>query len=277
MTAATAAPQRVPLPYRVVRRCAETADTATFKLLPAGPALRPFRPGQFAMLYAFGVGGIPVSVSGLPTGEPALVHTVRAVGAVSRALYGLRAGDTVGVRGPYGNGWDLERAEGHDVLVIAGGIGLAPLRPLILDVLAKPARHGRLTVLIGARTPGDLLYRLQTRAWGAAARVAVTVDRPEAGWRGNVGVVTRLLGHGPWSPPGTCAFVCGPEPMIHAVAGHLMRAGVAPHRIQVSLERNMRCGEGTCGHCQLGPVLLCRDGPVTGWDRAAPLLAVKEL
>ncbi len=266
-----------PLPYRVVRRCPETADVATFKLLPDGPALRSFRPGQFAMLHAFGVGGIPVSVSGLPLGEPALVHTVRAVGAVSRALYGVKVGDTVGVQGPYGVGWGLERAVGCDVLVIAGGIGLAPLRPLILEVLAEPGRYGRLTVLIGARTPSDLLYRLQTRDWSAAARVAVTVDRPEAGWRGDVGMVTRLLGRGGGTPADTCAFVCGPEPMIHATAGDLVRAGVPPHRIQVSLERNMHCGEGNCGHCQLGPLLLCRDGPVTGWDRAEPLLAVKEL
>ncbi|MGW7549823.1 FAD/NAD(P)-binding protein [Streptomyces rimosus] len=266
-----------PLPYLVVRRCPETADVATFKLLPGGPALRPFRPGQFAMLHAFGVGGIPVSVSGLPLGEPALVHTVRAVGAVSRALYEVKVGDSVGVQGPYGVGWDLEQAVGRDVLVIAGGIGLAPLRPLILEVLAEAGRYGRLTVLIGARTPSDLLYRLQTRGWGAAARVAVTVDRPETGWRGDVGMVTRLLGRGGWAPADTCAFVCGPEPMIHATAGDLVRAGVPPHRIQVSLERNMRCGEGNCGHCQLGPLLLCRDGPVTGWDRADPLLAVKEL
>ncbi|MEN2423963.1 FAD/NAD(P)-binding protein [Streptomyces rimosus] len=267
----------VPLPYRVVRRCPETADVATFKLLPGGSALRPFRPGQFAMLHAFGVGGIPVSVSGLPLGEPALVHTVRAVGAASRALYGVKVGDTVGVQGPYGVGWGLERAVGCDVLVIAGGIGLAPLRPLILEVLAEAGRYGRLTVLIGARTPSDLLYRLQTRHWGAAARVAVTVDRPEAGWRGDVGMVTRLLGRGGWAPADTCAFVCGPEPMIHATAVDLVWAGVPPHRIQVSLERNVHCGEGTCGHCQLGPLLLCRDGPVTGWDRAEPLLAVKEL
>ncbi|MFD7664999.1 FAD/NAD(P)-binding protein [Streptomyces sp. NPDC059788] len=275
---ATAAPVGgVPLPYRVVRRCSETADVATFKLRPVGAALPPFRPGQFAMLYAFGVGEIPVSVSGLPDGEPALVHTVRAVGAVSRALCALRVDDTVGVRGPCGVGWDVEAAAGLDVLVIAGGIGLAPLRPLILEVLAEPGRYGRLNVLIGARTPSDLLYRLQTRAWGAAAHVAVTVDRPEAGWHGDVGVVTRLLGRGAWSPAATYAFICGPEPMIHATARDLVQAGVPPHRVQVSLERNMRCGAGTCGHCQLGPLLLCRDGPVTGWDRAEPLLAVKEL
>ncbi|KOG87448.1 FAD/NAD(P)-binding protein [Streptomyces varsoviensis] len=277
MNPAAARPSSRPFPYRVVRRARETADVATFELSPVGDALPPFRPGQFAMVYAFGVGEIPVSVSGLDDGEPTLVHTVRAVGAVSRALYGLRVGDTVGVRGPYGVGWDLASAAGLDVLVVAGGIGLAPLRPLILDGLAQPGRYGRLTVLIGARTPSDLLYRAQTRAWGAEAHIDVTVDHPEPDWRGDVGVVTRLLSRGTWSPSRVCAFVCGPEPMIHAVAGELVRAGTPPHRVQVSLERNMRCGEGFCGHCQLGSVLLCRDGPVTDWGRAEPLLAVKEL
>lgn len=267
----------VPVPYRVAWRRQETADTVTMKIHPVGRPLPEFRPGQFAMLYAFGVGEIPVSVSGLPAGENSLVHTVRAVGAVSRALYGLGVGDIVGVRGPYGVGWDLDTALGRDVLVIAGGIGLAPLRPLVLRMLAEPGRYGRISVLIGARTPSDLLYRLQARAWRTAARVAVTVDRPEPGWQGDVGVVTRLLPRVRWSPADTTAFVCGPEPMIHATARDLVRTGVPPHRVQVSLERNMRCGEGNCGHCQLGPLLLCRDGPVSGWDRAEPLLAVKEL
>ncbi len=273
----TAPASSVPVPYRVTWRRQETADTVTMKIRSVGRPLPEFRPGQFAMLYAFGAGEIPVSVSGLPAGENALVHTVRAVGAVSRALYSLNVGDPLGARGPYGIGWDLDTALGRDVLVIAGGIGLAPLRPLVLRMLAEPGRYGRISVLIGARTPSDLLYRRQARAWRTAAQVTVTVDRPEPGWQGDVGVVTRLLDRSRWTPADTTAFVCGPEPMIHATARDLVRAGVAPHRIRVSLERNMRCGEGNCGHCQLGPLLLCRDGPVSGWDRAEPLLAVKEL
>lgn len=267
----------VPVPYRVVRRCPETTDTVTFKLVPAGRALPPFVPGQFAMLCAFGIGEIPVSVSGLPLGEDALVHTVRTVGAVSDALYSLRTGDTVGVRGPFGTGWDLAAAEGRDVLVVAGGIGLAPLRPVVVDALADPARFGRLSVLIGARAPADLLYKLQTRAWGAVADVAVTVDRPAPGWSGSVGVVTRLLDRAAYRPADTVAYVCGPEPMIRATARALVARGVPGHRINVSLERNMRCGAGECGHCQLGPLLLCRDGPVVSWHRAEPLLTVPEL
>ncbi|MBZ4018760.1 FAD/NAD(P)-binding protein [Streptomyces purpurogeneiscleroticus] len=276
-TAYVAGAPAVPVPYRVVRRCPETADAATFKLAPAGETLSPFVPGQFAMLCAFGVGEIPVSVAGLPLGESALVHTVRTVGAVSDALYSMRPGATVGVRGPFGTGWDLGMAAGKDVLVIAGGIGLAPLRPVILDVLGERERFGRLSVLIGARTPADLLYKLQTQAWGATADVAVTVDRPAPGWRGSVGVVTRLLDRAVFRPADTVAYVCGPEPMIRATARELVMRGVPAHRIRVSLERNMRCGAAECGHCQLGPVLLCRDGPVIGWHCAEPLLSVPEL
>ncbi|MFC5720917.1 FAD/NAD(P)-binding protein [Streptomyces gamaensis] len=265
----------VPLPYRVVEARPETADTVTFRLEPAGAALPPFTPGRFAMVYAFGVGEIPVSVAGILPGG-GLLHTVRAVGAVSRALHGLRPGATVGMRGPFGTGWDLPLAAGDDLLVVAGGIGLAPVRPLVLAALAAPRDFGRLNVLVGARTPGDLLYRDELAGW-ARPYCGVTVDRPGPGWRGRVGVVTALLDDARFFPPRTSAFVCGPEVMIRATARELLHRGVRPGRILVSLERNMRCATGHCGHCQLGPLLLCRDGPVVGCDRAEPLLAVREL
>ncbi len=272
-------PPAVPLPYRVVRRRAETADTASFVLEPLDEALPPFRPGQFAMLYAFGVGDIPVSVSGILPHRHRLMHTVRAVGAVSTALCELGPGDTVGVRGPFGTVWDTSRAAGGDVLVIAGGIGLAPLRPLVYEVFRAPHRFRRVHVLIGARTPGDLVYRDETAVWAAAGPggTALTVDRPDAGWAGDVGLVTGLLGHARFDPPGTTAYVCGPEVMIRATARELVHRGLRPERVLVSLERTMRCGTGHCGHCQLGPLLLCRDGAVLGYDRAAPLLATREL
>ncbi|QES47046.1 oxidoreductase [Streptomyces venezuelae] len=265
----------VPLPYRVVDRRAETHDTVTLVLEPAGEALNPFVPGQFAMVYAFGIGEIPVSVSRLPGGQR-LAHTVRAVGAVSRALCGLPAGAAVGVRGPFGTNWDPAVARGQDLLIIGGGIGLAPLRPLIDSVLAEPYAYGRLNVLAGARTPGDLLYRDEFPAWGRPFGAA-TVDRPSGDWTGRVGVVTTLLDEALFTPANTTAFVCGPEVMIRATARALIHRGVRPDRIRVSLERNMRCATGHCGHCQLGPLLLCRDGPVVRYDRAEPLLTVREL
>ncbi|MFC5201112.1 FAD/NAD(P)-binding protein [Streptomyces kaempferi] len=266
-----------PLPYRVADTRAETADTRSVELVPADRELPPFSPGQFAMIYAFGVGEVPISVSTLCGPHGGLVHTVRAVGAVSTALYALRPGDTVGLRGPFGSGWELDAAAGQDVLVIAGGIGLAPLRPAVHAVLDRPAAHGRLGILVGTRTPDDLIYREDIERWRDRARVGVAVDRPAPDWQGSVGVVTTLLDAFDLRPDRTHALVCGPEVMMRHTARVLMGRGLAAHRVQVSLERNMRCATGHCGHCQLGPLLLCRDGPVVGYDRVARLLAVREL
>lgn len=266
----------VPVPYQVVRVAAETADTATITLEPVTSSLPRFAAGQFAMVYAFGVGDIPLSACGIDGHR--LSHTIRAVGAVSGALRRLRPGATVGVRGPFGTNWELPAAAGHDLLVVAGGIGLAPLRPLIREVLADPERYDRLSVLIGARTPRDLLYTDETDEWRTAgARVLVTVDRPDTAWRGDVGVVSTLLERSDFTPDRTTAFVCGPEVMIRATAHELAHRGLAPDRIRISLERTMHCGTGHCGHCQLGPLLLCRDGPVVPWTQAQPSLLVREL
>lgn len=266
-----------PLPYRVADAWAETADTRSIELVPTVRELPPFAAGQFAMIYAFGVGEVPISASALHGRHGGLVHTVRAVGAVSTALYRLCPGDTVGLSGPYGTGWDLEAAAGHDVLVIAGGIGLAPLRPVVHAVLDRPDQYGRLAVLIGARSPADLVFQNEIESWRGPARVQVTVDRAGTGWNGAVGVVTTLLDRLDLHPERTCALVCGPEVMMRHTARDLVVRGLVPHQVQVSLERNMRCATGHCGHCQLGPLLLCRDGPVVGYDRVAQLLQVREL
>ncbi|KIQ66377.1 oxidoreductase [Kitasatospora griseola] len=268
MTAAT-----TPVAYRVADRRQETADTVTLTLAPAARVLAPFRPGQFAMLYAFGVGEVPVSVSGI-SGDR-LHHTVRAVGKVSEALCRAEPGNWVGVRGPYGTAWPSPPAEG-DVLVVAGGIGLAPLRPVIDEALARPAGSGRLSVLAGYREPADQLFPADLPVWRRRAQVLVTVDRPGPGWPGPVGLVTELLDAADCRTDRCTAFLCGPEPMMRATAGELLRRGVPAGRIAVSLERNMRCGTGWCGHCQLGPLLLCRDGPVVGWARADEPLSVPE-
>ncbi|MFD8006931.1 FAD/NAD(P)-binding protein [Streptomyces mirabilis] len=265
----------VPVPHRVVGRRQETCDTVTLRLEPVDTALPDFLPGQFAMVHCFGRGEIPVSVSSVQ-GTGGLAHTVRSVGAVSDGLCAARVGDIVGIRGPYGTSWELQRARGRDVLVVAGGIGLAPLRPLILAALAEPAAYRRVNVLIGARTPDDLIARKEVESW-VTAYTGVTVDQPDADWRGDVGVVSQLLGRAHFDPDDTTAFVCGPEPMIRATARELAHRGVPRDRIRVSLERNMRCATGHCGHCQLGPVLVCQAGPVVGWDLAEPLLSVREL
>ncbi|MFL4903804.1 FAD/NAD(P)-binding protein [Streptomyces sp. MMS24-I2-30] len=266
-----------PLPYRVADAWTETADTRSVELVPVGRELPAFSPGQFAMIYAFGVGEVPVSASALRGPHGGLVHTVRAVGAVSGALFRLCPGETVGLSGPYGTGWNLAAAAGQDVLVIAGGIGLAPLRPVVHSVLDRPAGYGRLAVLVGARTPADLVFRDEIERWRTRARIEVTVDRPGLDWHGGVGVVTSLLDRLDLRPERTCALVCGPEVMMRHTARALTARGIAPRGVQMSLERNMRCATGHCGHCQLGPLLLCRDGPVVGYDRVAGLLLEREL
>jgi anaerobic sulfite reductase subunit B len=266
-----------PACYVVAAREEETRDTVTLTLRPAPYPVQVPRPGQFTMLYAFGVGEIPVSVSAAgPDG--ALVQTIRSVGAVSAALCAADTGVMLGVRGPFGTDWDVTGAEGKDLVVVAGGIGLAPLRPVLLAALADRARFGRVVLLAGARSPADLLFTRELEAWrGRGVDVRVTVDHGDAGWDGRVGLVTTLIQDAVADPAATAAFVCGPEMMMRLSARALADAGVPARDIRVSLERNMRCGVARCGHCQLGPLLVCRDGPVVSYAEAAPLLAIKEL
>ncbi|MFI7117423.1 FAD/NAD(P)-binding protein [Amycolatopsis sp. NPDC049868] len=265
----------LPRPYRVSHRVRETADVVTLTLVPDGRPLPAFLPGQFAMLYAPGVGEVPISVSAIP-GDGTLVHTIRAVGAVSGALHDAGVGTVLGVRGPFGTPW---RADGPgDLLLVAGGIGLAPLRPVVRHAVARRPDH-RLILIAGARTPADLLYRseLDDLSTRDGVEVVLTVDRSIGDWTGRVGFVTEPLAVHPFDPDRTTALLCGPEPMMRFCARTLLARGVPAERIEVSLERNMQCGIGSCGHCQLGPLLLCRTGPVVGYHVAGPLLTVKEL
>jgi NAD(P)H-flavin reductase len=268
----------VPALRRVLRRRRDSHDTWTLEV-DTGPGGTPFAPGQFNMLYAYGVGEIPVSFSGDPADPHRHVHTVRAVGAVSRAVAALRPGAPVGVRGPFGTGWPLAACRGRDVLVVAGGLGLAPLRPVLYALLGARRDFGRITLLCGVRSEHDLVYGAELRRWQRRADVDVelTVDHATAGWTGSVGVVTNLVRRAALDPAGTVALVCGPEVMMRFVAATLQARGLTADRIHVSLERNMHCATGHCGHCQLGPLFVCRDGPVVRYDRVAPLLAVPEL
>jgi NAD(P)H-flavin reductase len=266
-----------PVPYVVTGRHAETHDTVTLMLRPAGNPIEAPCPGQFTMLYAFGVGEVPVSISGFHRGE-VLVQTIRAVGAVTRALCAAVPGDMIGVRGPFGTDWRLSIADGRDVVIVAGGIGLAPLRPVVLAALDQRARYDRVVLLVGARSPDDLIFTRELGTWRRrGADVRVTVDHGRDGWDGHVGLVTGLIENAVADPAGTAAFVCGPEIMMRLSADMLVHCGVPASDIRVSLERNMRCGAALCGHCQLGPLLLCRDGPVVSYAQAAPLVVIKEL
>jgi len=268
----------VPDVVRVVRRMRELAEVVTLEI-EVPPGWTGFAPGQFNMLGVFGVGEIPISISGQAPDGAGILHTVRAVGAVSRALAGLQPGAVLTLRGPFGRPWPVERARGRDVVVIAGGLGLAPVRPVIHELIANRDDYDKVSVLSGARGPGEILFPDDLSVWRGRpdCRVEVTVDRATPDWHGHVGVVTSLLPATDFDPARTTAFVCGPEVMMRFAANGLTDRGVADEDIFLSMERNMQCAVGHCGHCQLGPVLICRDGPVFDWARLRPLMAVKEL
>jgi NAD(P)H-flavin reductase len=269
-----------PIPYQIRSRDVENRDSSTLRLEPVREALTAPLPGEFMMMYAFGIGEVAISVSGVPTGsDRTITHTIRSVGAVSRALHDAEPGTVIGMRGPFGTNWGLAEAAGRDLIIVGGGVGLAPLRPVVLEALAERHGFGRVTLIAGARSRDDFLFDEELQAWTRDEMIEVhlTVDVPVQGWPGEVGFVTEPLRRVPLRPANTTAFLCGPESMMRNGANELLRKGMAAADIRVSLERNMQCGIGWCGHCQLGPLLLCRDGPVVGYDVAEPLLAVREL
>lgn len=280
VTATGIADEMLPHRFRVTQKRNETDDTVTLDLEPAD-ALDgwAFAPGQFNMLYLFGLGEVPISISGDAEQPGKLVHTIRLVGSVTNGFADLKGGDTVGVRGPYGAGWPMAACNGGDVLVIAGGLGLAPLRPAIYHLLAHRERFGRVTILYGARSPADLLYRREVSRWRQRLDIDidVTVDHADLRWHGNVGVITPLVARADFDPDNTTALVCGPGIMMRFVAAALERRGLAADRIHVSLERNMRCAIAHCGHCQLGPHFICKDGPVLSHDRVRDILQIAQV
>jgi len=268
-------------PYGVKRVINETHDTFTLHLEPKNGrnTIFPFTAGQFNMLYMYGIGEIPISISGAPSQPEQLVHTTRAVGTVTKAMRGLKKGHSIGVRGPYGNGWPLDNLEGKDVVFIAGGIGLAPLRSAMYQVLANRESYGKVVLLYGTRTPIDILFRKELERWKSRfdLDVYVTVDRAIGTWRGYVGVITNLVSRAPYDPRNTVSLVCGPEIMMRFSVMELKKRGVKPDHIYLSMERNMKCGVGHCGHCQLGPTFVCKDGPVYRYDEIDYLLDIREV
>jgi len=269
-----------PVPFRVSRTDRETADTFTVELAPdeGGPAFG-FRPGQFNMLYVFGKGEVPMSISGDPGRPDRLVHTTRVVGAVTAGIGALKKGDVLGVRGPFGTAWPIDEAAGSDVIFIAGGIGLAPLRPAVLHVLANRRRYGRVALLYGARAPEDVLYQRDLRKWRAELDmdVHVTVDRASRDWHGDVGVVTALVPRVPFDRDNCVAMLCGPEVMMRFAVLELLKRGIPASMVHLSMERNMECAVGFCGHCQVGPYFVCKDGPIFRYDELAGLLKIREV
>ena len=258
----------------------ETPDTFTLTVeSDIGEGGSSFAPGQFSMLWVFGVGELPISISGDPAKHNQLVYTVRSVGQATHALVSQAVGNSVGVRGPFGTGWPTDGARGKDIIIVAGGIGLAPLRPVVYHALSNRKEYGRLVILYGARSPRELLYRKELAAWARnrETQALVSVDYGGLSWRGHVGVVTTLFKYARLQPTHSVAMVCGPEIMMRFVTRELETHGLRREDIYLSMERNMKCAVGFCGHCQYGPYFICKDGPVFRYEQMRPLLEKYEL
>ncbi|MFZ1919367.1 MAG: FAD/NAD(P)-binding protein [Terriglobales bacterium] len=279
-SAATALEPMMPQTHSVREVIKETPDTFTLTLQPEdGNGASAFQPGQFSMLWVFGVGELPISISGDPGKQDRLVYTVRSVGKATNAFVSQKPGAGIGVRGPFGIGWPVDIARGRDLVLVAGGIGLAPLRPVIYHVLSHRADYGRLVVLYGARSPRDLLYRKELASWARQRdmQVLITVDYGGLSWRNHVGVVTTLLKYARLRPAQSVAMLCGPEIMMRFVARDLEGHGFGRRQIYLSMERNMKCAVGFCGHCQYGPHFICKDGPVFTYEQIGPMMDKYEL
>jgi len=275
-----AANAMLPVLATITQIQAEAPGIATYTLEFQDPAWRSayrFRPGQFNMLYLPGIGEVAISMSSDAEAPQPLLHTIRSAGNVTQAISRLKVGQAIGVRGPYGSHWPVEAARGGDVIFVSGGIGLAPLRPAICSVIRHRADYGKVTMLVGARTPADLLYPGEYESWRQHdIEMLVTVDRADETWHGRVGVVP-LLFYALWPDPlRTTLFSCGPEIMMRFVVYEALARRFPKDRLYVSLERNMKCAIGFCGHCQFGPAFLCKDGPVFTYAQVEPFFGVEE-
>jgi NAD(P)H-flavin reductase len=268
------------LPYSAVV-CAirpEAYGISTFSLEYLDPAAQEgFAPGQFNMIHLPGFGEVAISICSDPNTPKVMEHTIRYAGSVTRAIGRLRVGDTVGMRGPYGNPWPMQLAEGKDLMIVSGGIGLAPLRPLILEVIHRRSSFGRVLLLYGGRTPQDLLYTGEFEKWqDGGIEMNVSVDRADETWKGQVGVIPMAFYRIRLDHRNTLVFSCGPEIMMRFVIYEAMARRIPKEAIYVSMERNMKCAIGFCGHCQLGPAFICKQGPVFQFSTIEPFFGREE-
>jgi NAD(P)H-flavin reductase len=253
----------------------ETSDTVTLNLSPKNieDYCKP-KPGQFNMVYLHGKGEIPLSFSQIDNEKPVYTHSIRDVGAVSKGISGLQKGDFVGVRGPFGTAWPLDKE--NELIIVAGGIGIAPLCPLIDQALAKKTQ--KITVLYGARHTDELLFLDQIKEWQEkGARVITTVDHAETGWKGHIGVVTSLLDLIEIDVKKTTVMICGPDVMMRYTTDKVLKLGVKETAIYLSIERNMKCAIGFCGHCQFGAHFVCKDGPIFNYSKIKDLMWIQEI
>lgn len=264
-------------PATIVEKIREAEDINTYRLEFVDEQMREryrFEAGQFNMVYLFGVGEVAISIVSDPDESEFLDHTIRAVGRITQAIADLQPGDVLGVRGPFGQGWPLEEARGRDVVIVTGGLGCAPVAGAIEYIFRRRTQYGSVKILHGVKTPHDLLYRERFETWRRFpdTEILLTSDQPDRGWSHHIGVVTELFELVSIDPPKSVVLMCGPEIMMRLGAPIFMRRGIPSTAIYVSLERHMECGIGLCGHCQLGPYFLCKDGPVMRYDRVEPWL-----
>jgi NAD(P)H-flavin reductase len=265
--------------FRITQVKKEVPGIFTWRLVALDGAPFPFRPGQFNMVTMFGAGEVPVSISGDCRHPEELVHTIRAVGGVTKPMERLKAKSVVGIRGPFGRPWPIDQIVGSDLIFVTGTIGLAPLRPLIYEVLHRRNDFGKVVICYGSRGMDDILYADDLARWRGRfdTNVHVTVHSAPSGYRGRVGSVAAAVRIARIDPALTQAFVCRSEVMTRPAVAALGERGVSTDRIWVTLERNMRCGVGLCGHCQMGPTFMCKDGPVYRYDQVEALFSKREI
>ena len=258
----------------IVEKIREAEDINTYRLRINDDEVRQqfrFTAGQFNMVYLFGVGEAAISIVSDPDEPTFLGHTIRAVGRVTKAIADLQSGDTLGIRGPFGQGWPLDEARGRNVVIVTGGLGCAPVMGAIDYILRRRRDYGSIKIVHGVKTPKDLLYRERFEAWGhfPDTEVLLTSGQSDKAWHYHVGVVTELFERVTIDPTNSLVLMCGPEIMMRLGVPILMKRGIPAKAIYLSLERHMECGIGLCGHCQMGPYFLCKDGPVMRYDRVA--------
>ena len=264
-------------PATIVERKQDATDIVSFRLRLNDSKIRKrfeFQAGQFNMLYVFGVGEIAISIVSDPDEPELLDHTIRVVGRTSQVMGRMNVGDVLGIRGPFGRGWPMEEAKGKDVLVVTGGLGCAPVVGAIEYMFRRRDQYGTIKILHGVKAPHDLLYRERFDAWRSHpdTEVYLTSDQPGKTWHYHIGVVTELFDELQLDPHRTLVMMCGPEIMMRVAVNILTHRGLRPDQMFVSLERHMECGIGLCGHCQMGPFFLCKDGPVMRLNKILPFL-----
>lgn len=269
-----------PIPCRIKNVIYESSDVFTLEIEPPKDFGKfDFLPGQFNMLYVFGTGEIPISISGDTEKSENLIHTVRAVGNVSKAMSKLQKGDMLGIRGAFGSDWQIGENTDKDIILVAGGIGLAPLRPVIYHILNNRELYGRIFIFVGARTPEDLIFANELQNWRGRfdLEVEITVDLAEKNWHGNVGFVTNLIQFEPFDSANSIAMLCGPEIMMRFAVTELKKRKIESNQIYLSMERNMKCAVGFCGRCQYGAEFICKDGPVFRLDKIEKIFGKVEI